>query len=92
MMTWWTIEEAKRRLAEVLRRALAREPQIATLGSRDEVVVVPKDDNERLIAPVNIVEFLRNSPMAAAVAAGELPEAAFERRRDLARDSMVPLD
>jgi hypothetical protein len=32
-----------------------------------------------------MLDFLRNSPVAAAMAAGELPEDAFERRPDLPR-------
>lgn len=85
-MTAWTLERAKNQLSEVVRRALAHEPQLVTRGRRDAVVVLAKEDYERLIAPCGIVAFLRNSPAAAAVAAGELPEDAFERRRDLPRD------
>jgi prevent-host-death family protein len=85
-MTTWTLEKAKNQLSEVVRRALAHEPQLVTRGRHDAVVVLAKEDYERLVAPENIVDFLRNSPAAAAVAAGELPENAFERRRDLPRD------
>jgi hypothetical protein len=55
-------------------------------GRHDAVVVLAREDYERLVAPAGIVDFLRNSPAAAAVAAGELPEDAFDRRRDLPRD------
>jgi hypothetical protein len=34
----------------------------------------------------SLVEFFRNSPLAEAIAAGELPSDAFERQRDLPRD------
>ena len=85
-MTTWTLEKAKNQLSEVVRRALAHEPQLVTRGRHDAVVVLAKEDYERLIAPSSIVDFLRNSPAAAAVAADELPENAFERRRDLPRD------
>ena len=37
----------------------------------DAVVVLAKGDYERLVAPQNFVDFLRNSPMAEAVAAGD---------------------
>lgn len=84
-MTIWTLERAKNQLSEVVRRALTHEPQLVTRGGHDAVVVVAKDDYERLVAPDGMLEFLRNSPAAAAVAAGELPERAFERRRDLPR-------
>jgi prevent-host-death family protein len=85
-MTTWTLEKAKNQLSEVVRRALAHEPQLVTRGRHDAVVVVAKEDYERLVAPSGIVDFLLNSPAAAAVAAGELPEDAFERRRDLPRN------
>ena len=85
-MTTWTLEKAKNQLSEVVRRALAHEPQLVTRGPHDAVVVLAKEDYERLVAPSSIVDFLRNSPAAAAVAADELPENAFERRRDLPRD------
>lgn len=85
-MTTWTLEKAKNQLSEVVRRALAHEPQLVTRGRHDAVIVLAKDDYERLIAPESIIDFLRNSPAAAAVAAGDLPEDAFERSRDLPRD------
>ena len=84
-MATWTLEKAKNQLSEVVRRALAHEPQLVTRGRRDAVIVLAKDDYERLVAPSGIVDFLRSSPAAAAIAAGELPEDAFERRRDLPR-------
>lgn len=85
-MTTWTLEKPRNQLSEVVRRALAHEPQLVTRGRHDAVVVLAKEDYERLVAPSGIVDFLRNSPAAAAVAAGELPENAFERRRDLPLD------
>lgn len=85
-MTTWTLERAKNQLSEVVRRALAHEPQLVTRGRHDAVVVLAREDYERLVSPDSVLDFLRNSPAAAAVAAGELPEDAFERRRDLPRD------
>lgn len=85
-MTTWTLERAKNQLSEVVRRALAHEPQLVTRGRHDAVVVVAKEDYERLVAPESMLDFLRNSPAAAAMAAGELPEDAFERPRDLPRN------
>lgn len=85
-MTTWTLEKAKNQLSEVVRRALAHEPQLVTRGRHDAVIVLAKEDYERLVAPSGLVHFLRTSPAAAAVAAGELPDDAFERRRDLPRD------
>lgn len=85
-MTTWTLEKAKNQFSEVVRRALAHQPQLVTRGGRDSVVVLAKEDYERLVAPVNLVTLLRNSSLAAAVASGELPADAFERERDLGRD------
>jgi prevent-host-death family protein len=85
-MTTWTLERAKNQLSEVVRRALAHEPQFVTRGRRDAVVVLAKEDYERLVAPDSMMDFLRNSPAAAAIAAGELPEEVFERRHDFPRD------
>ena len=83
----WTLEKAKNQLSEVVRRALAHKPQVVTRGGRDAVVVIAREDYERLIAPRSLVEFLRASPLAAAVADQSLPPDAFERPRDLGRDT-----
>lgn len=85
-MAKWTLEKAKNQFSEVVRRALAHEPQLVMRGRHDAVVVLARDDYERLVAPGDLAEFLRTSPAAEAVAAGELPEDAFDRRRDLPRD------
>lgn len=84
-MTSWTLEKAKNQFSEVVRRALAHEPQMVTRGRHDAVVVLARDDYERLVAPGDMVEFLRNSPVAGAIADGDLPEDAFERQKDLPR-------
>ena len=85
-MTTWTLERARDRLSELVRRALAHEPQLVTRGNHDAVVVIAREDYEQLVGPENLADFLRNSPLAEAVRAGEIPEDAFDRRRDLARD------
>ncbi len=85
-MTKWTLEKAKNQFSEVVRRALAHQPQLVTRGGRDAVVVVAKDDYERLVAPVDLVTLLRNSPLAGAFASRELSADAFERDRDPGRD------
>jgi prevent-host-death family protein len=81
----WTLENAKNKLSEVVRRALDHEPQLVTRGGRDAVVVIAKEDYERLIAPTDFIAFLRCSPIARAIADGSLPEDAFDRRPDLPR-------
>lgn len=85
-MTRWTLEKAKNQFSEVVRRALAHQPQLVTRGGHDAVVVLAKEDYERLVAPVNLATLLRNSPLAEAFASGELTAGAFERDRDPGRD------
>jgi prevent-host-death family protein len=87
----WTLEKAKNGFSEVVRRALDHHPQLVTRGrgGEDAVVVIAREDYERLIAPRNLVDFLRGSPLAEAVAAGELGGAThelFPRPHDVGRE------
>ncbi len=82
-MRRWKLEDAKNGFSEVVRRALAHEPQVVTRHGRDAVVVIHVEDYERMIAPTNLVEFLQASPLAEALAAGELD---LTRGEDLGRD------
>jgi prevent-host-death family protein len=82
----WTLEKAKNQLSEVVRRALGHEPQVVTRGRHDAVVVIAREDYERLVAPANLAGFMRASPLAEALRSGELDPDAFERRRDMGRD------
>src|SRR5687768_3899680 len=88
----WTLEKAKNGLSEVVRRALDHQPQVVVRGRREEdaVVVVARSDYEQLLASRNLVDFLRDSPLAEAVAAGEFGDVAthdpFARPRDMGRD------
>jgi prevent-host-death family protein len=79
----WKLEDAKNRFSEVVRLALAHEPQWVTRNGRDAVVVLSADDYERLVAPKNLAEFMRESPLAEVLAEEELD---LERPRDLGRD------
>lgn len=85
-MATWTLEKAKNQLSEVVRRALGHEPQVVTRGRHDAVVVIAREDYERLVAPVNLASFMRTSPLAEALKGGDLDPDAFERRRDMGRD------
>ena len=85
-MATWTLERAKNQFSEVVRRALKHEPQVVQRGGRDAVVVVARSDYERLLAPAPLVDFMRASPLATAIARGELDENAFVRDGDLGRD------
>jgi len=85
-MTTWTLERARDRLSALVRRVLAHEPQLVTRGSHDAVVVIAREDYDQFVGPDNLADYLRNSPLAEAVRAGEIPENAFDRRREFARD------
>jgi prevent-host-death family protein len=91
-VTQWTLEKAKNGFSEVVRRALAHEPQLVTRGARaeDAVVIIARSDYERLIAPRVLTEYLAASPLAKAVAEGAFAYGEhgdlFPRERDLPRD------
>lgn len=82
-MQTWKLEDAKNRFSEVVRLALSHEPQRVTRNGRDAVVVISADDYERLTAPADLVDFLRQSPLAEALSSGDLD---IDRPRDLGRD------
>ena len=86
-MKAWSLQNAKNGLSEVVRRALDHEPQLLSGDGRGDeaVVVVARDDYERLVAPLCLADMLRASPLAEAIAAGELDRedaALFGRARD----------
>lgn len=72
----WTLEKAKNAFSEVVRRALAGEPQVVVRGGREDeaVVVLAKAEYDRLTAPMEMLAFFRGSPLAEAVAAGDFGE------------------
>jgi prevent-host-death family protein len=82
-MRRWRLEEAKNRFSELVRGALAHEPQLVTRSGRDAVVVLSAADYERLAAPRSVAAFMRASPLADAMAEGELD---LTRSREGARD------
>jgi prevent-host-death family protein len=82
-MKTWKLEDAKNGFSEVVRRALAHQPQKVTRGGRDAVIVIAAEDYAKLTGTRNLVDFLRNSPLAEAFQAGELD---LTRQRDLGRD------
>ena len=82
-MNTWKLEDAKNRFSEVVRLALANQPQRVTRNGREAVVVLSADEYERLAAPQDLIDFLQSSPLAKAIAAGEFE---FERSEDVGRD------
>lgn len=82
-MRRWKLEDAKNRFSEVVRRAEAHDPQLVTKNGREAVVVLSVEDYARLAGTESLVDFLRDSPFAEALAEGDLE---LERRRDIGRD------
>lgn len=82
-MDSWKLEEAKNRFSEVVRRALAHEPQLVTRSGREAVVVLSVRDYEGLTGTRNLLDFLQGSPLADAIASGDLD---LDRPRASGRD------
>lgn len=82
-MTAWKLEDAKNRFSEVVRRAASEGPQFVTKHGREAAVVLGLEEYRRLTQPVDLVDFLSESPLAVALKAGEL---VLDRPRDLGRD------
>ncbi len=71
------------RFSELLRRAASEGPQIVTRHGREAAVVLGVEEYRRLAHPGDLVSFLADSPLAAALQDGEL---VLERSREPARD------
>ena len=70
-MRKWSLAEARARFNEVVGQALAHEPQMITRYGRDAVVIVSEEDFRRLYGELDLVTFLRESPLAEAFASGD---------------------
>ncbi len=63
-MRQWALQAAKARLSEVVRLACEHEPQEITRRGEPAVVVVSRQDYERLTgAGESLVDFMRRSPL-----------------------------
>lgn len=82
-MRKWKLEDAKNGFSQLVRETLVDGPQLVTRHGRDAVVVISAAEYERLTAPRGLVKFLRDSPLAEALADGELD---LGRSREPARD------
>jgi prevent-host-death family protein len=61
------LKDAKARLSELLRLAAAHEPQAITLRGEPAVVVLAREDYDRLAKPrESLVELMRRSPLSGA--------------------------
>jgi antitoxin Phd len=61
----WQLQEAKNKLSQVAEEAVHYGPQIITKRGEDAVVVISRDDYDRLSSRgTSLVGFLRSSPLA----------------------------
>jgi prevent-host-death family protein len=80
----WQVQDARARFSRLIDEAVAGRPQHISRRGKDVAVVLGAADYERLMKPrESIVDFFRNSPLAEAMAGGELD---LERARDPIRD------
>jgi prevent-host-death family protein len=80
----WPVETARANFARLIDGALSGRPQRIRRRGKDVVVVLAAEDYDRLVAPRDsLVDFFRNSPLAEAMAAGEID---LDRDRDEIRD------
>lgn len=60
----WQLQEAKNKFSELVKKAQKNGPQIVTKHGREAVVVLSFDDYKKMTEPrIDLVEFLRNSPL-----------------------------
>jgi len=82
-MTRWKLEDAKNQFSRLVQAALDDGPQLVTRRGEDAVVVLSFKQFRKLAERKrNLVEFMRASPLAQALAAGELE---IDRSPDLPR-------
>jgi antitoxin Phd len=80
----WPVQVARAQFARLIDEARSGRPQRIRRRGKDVVVVLAAEDFDRLTAPRDsLVDFFRNSPLAEAMAAGEID---LERDRDEVRD------
>jgi len=92
----WNLADAAETLPEVVELALTRGPQRLVSRERRAVVVLDEAEYQRLAARVparavrgfsgiELFEIMQNSPIAAAIRDGDLPEDWLERSREASR-------
>lgn len=63
-MREWALQDAKARLSELVRLAMAHEPQEITLRGEPAVVVLSREDYDRMTQKKeSFVDLIRNSPL-----------------------------
>jgi antitoxin Phd len=79
MESEWKLQDAKSRFSELFDRAIAEGAQIVSRRGKQKVVVIAKEEYDRLTRPHgSLSQFLFNSPLAGS-------ELNLERVRDLPR-------
>jgi antitoxin Phd len=64
-MRAWKLQDAKARLSEVVKEAEKHGPQTITLRGQPTVVMLSKDDYDKLTMPKrSFIDFMRHSPLA----------------------------
>ncbi len=63
----WQLQEAKAKFSELFRRARTEGPQYVTKSGREQVVVLPTEQFEKMIhrerQPKSLVDFFQQSPL-----------------------------
>lgn len=64
-MQTWKLQDAKARLSEVVKDAKTLGPQTITLRGQAAVIVMSKEEYDKLVNPKpSFVDFMRHSPLA----------------------------
>lgn len=63
-MQSWKLQDAKARFSEVVQQAKSKGPQEITLRGEPTVIVLSKEEYERLLgSKLSFLEFMRKSPL-----------------------------
>ena len=82
-MKTWKLEDAKNQFSQLVREA-QRQPQVVSRHGREEAVVMSMAKYRQLVQQqISLTEFMRRSPLAKALAKGELE---LRRPREFPRD------
>lgn len=63
MSKTWQLQEAKAKFSALVNAALTEGPQVVTKHGEDVVVIVSKEEYEKLKPKQSLVEFIRESPL-----------------------------
>ncbi len=64
-MKRWQLQEAKARFSELIKIAISKGPQDITVRGEPAVVVISREDFDRLTKPkASFIKFMRSSPLA----------------------------